>query len=53
MAVMIQSYADAFNNGSVPNIKSAWEQIAEDEGNEAYRNALELYELIFEQEFGN
>lgn len=30
MAVMISSYVDAFNNGSVPNIQSAWEQIAAD-----------------------
>jgi hypothetical protein len=28
MAVMIQSYVDAFNNGNVPNIKSAWQQIS-------------------------
>lgn len=30
MSVMIQNYVDAFNSGSVPNIKSAWEQIAAD-----------------------
>ena len=24
MSIMIQSYVDAFNSGTVPNIKSAW-----------------------------
>jgi len=43
MAVMIQNYVEAFNSGNVPNIKSAWEQIAADEGNEAYKGALEVY----------
>lgn len=53
MAVMIQSYVQAFNNGSVPNIRSAWEQITIDQGNEAYRKALDVYEVVFEEEFGN
>lgn len=30
MAVMIGSYVEAFNSGGVPNIRSAWEQIAND-----------------------
>jgi hypothetical protein len=53
MAIMIQSYSEAFNSGNVPNIRSAWEQIAADEGNEAYNAALELYQLIFEEELGD
>lgn len=48
MSVMIQNYVDAFNSGSVPNIKSAWEQIAADEGNEAYHKALEVYDALFQ-----
>lgn len=53
MSVMIQNYVDAFNSGGVPNIKSAWEQIAADEGNEAYNKALEAYEGLFQQELGD
>lgn len=53
MSIMIQSYVDAFNDGSVPNIRSAWEQIAADEGNEAYQNALDVYRGIFERELDN
>ena len=30
IASMIESYVDAFNSDNVPNIKSAWQQIAED-----------------------
>ena len=47
MSIMIQNYVDAFNDGGVPNIRSAWEQIAADEGNEAYQNALDVYRGIF------
>ncbi len=39
-SVMINSYVNAFNEGRVPNIKTAWEQIAEDEGGFAYNKAL-------------
>lgn len=40
IASMIESYVEAFNSDSVPNIKSAWQQIAEDEGAAAYNRAL-------------
>lgn len=50
---MIQNYVDAFNSGGVPNIKSAWEQIAADEGNDAYNKALEAYEALFQHELGD
>lgn len=33
MSVMIEQYVEAFNNGGVPNITSAWQQISRDEGN--------------------
>ena len=29
-SVMIDSYVNSFNSGKVPNIRTAWEQIAED-----------------------
>ena len=41
---MIESYVQAFNSDKVPNIKSAWQQIAEDEGSAAFNRALEKYE---------
>lgn len=43
VASMIESYAEAFNSGNVPNIKTAWQQIAEDEGAAAFNRALERY----------
>ena len=49
MSVMIQNYVNAFNSGGVPNIQSAWEQIAADEGNEAYNKALDTYEALLQQ----
>jgi hypothetical protein len=30
IASIIETYVEAFNSESVPNIKSAWQQIAED-----------------------
>jgi hypothetical protein len=41
---MIESYVEAFNSDSIPNIKSAWQQISEDEGAAAFNRALEKYE---------
>lgn len=43
MASMIENYIEAFNSGKVPNIKSAWQQISEDEGASAYNRAYEKY----------
>ncbi len=42
---------EAFNAGGVPNIKSAWEQIAQDEGTEAYNHALDVYTNLLDREF--
>jgi hypothetical protein len=50
MSVMIENYVQAFNSGGVPNIKSAWEQIAQDEGNEAYYRAIEVYEGLLRKD---
>lgn len=44
MSSMIESYVEAFNSGKVPNIRSAWQQITEDEGASAYAQALNKYE---------
>ena len=49
ISVMVHSYVDAFNSGKVPNIKIAWEQIAEDEGATAYNLALQKFEDIFNE----
>lgn len=40
ISVMVDSYVQAFNSGKVPNIKNAWQQIAEDEGAAAFNKAL-------------
>ncbi len=40
LAGMIESYVEAFNSGKVPNIKTAWQQISEDQGKEAYLKAI-------------
>lgn len=40
IASMIESYVDAFNSDGVPNIKSAWQQISEDEGTTAFNRAI-------------
>lgn len=52
-SVMINSYVQAFNSGKVPNIKTAWEQIADDEGASAYNKAIERFEEIFSEEFAD
>ena len=49
MVDMIEVFADAFNSGKIPSIKSAWQQISEDEGAKAYNIALNRYEEIFLQ----
>ena len=51
IASMIESYVDSFNSDKVPNIRSAWQQIAEDEGAAAFNRAVERYEEIFREEF--
>ena len=51
MAELIQSFVQGFNNGKVPSIKSAWEQISEDEGAAAFNAAVVRYEEVFREEF--
>ena len=40
MSSMIEAFVEAINDGGVPHIKSAWQQVAEDEGAFAYNRAL-------------
>jgi hypothetical protein len=40
---MIESYVDMMNNGAIPSIHTAWEQINEDEGEYAYESALQKF----------
>jgi hypothetical protein len=40
MASMLESYVKQINEGGIPNIKTAWQQIAQDEGAFAYNKAL-------------
>ena len=44
MADLIEVFVEAFNSGKIPSIKSAWAQIAEDEGAKAYNLAITRYE---------
>lgn len=44
MADLIEVFVDSFNSGRIPSIKSAWAQIAEDEGAKAYNLAITRYE---------
>jgi len=40
---MMENYVKAINEGAIPNIKTAWEHIAEDEGGLAYNMAIQKY----------
>ena len=43
MACMIEAYAQAINDGKIPSIKSAWEQIVDNEGDLAFSAAHQKY----------
>ena len=47
MASIIENYAEAFNSGRVPNIRTAWEQIADNEGEIAYEAATNRFQELF------
>ena len=47
MVDMIEVFAESFNTGKIPSIKSAWTQISEDEGAKAYNLAVTRYEEVF------
>ena len=40
IASMVESYVEKMNMGAIPNIKTAWEHIADDEGAFAYNRAI-------------
>lgn len=39
------------NDGAIPSIRTAWDQINEDEGVYAYDKALERFNELYEQNF--
>jgi len=48
---MVNQYIDAINQGSVPNISSAWDHLVENECREAFEQSVELYEVALKQFF--
>lgn len=51
IASMIESYVNMMNNGGIPSIHTAWEQINEDEGVYAYDMALQRFNELYKQNF--
>ena len=51
IASMIESYVEKMNMGGIPNIKTAWEHISDDEGAYAYNRAIEKYNELYETAF--
>lgn len=47
MVDMIEVFAESFNSGKIPSIRSAWQQISQDQGAKAYNYALNRYQHIF------
>lgn len=50
---MITNFVNSINQGAVPNILSAWEQIGQDAAFEAYDAALEAYNEKFDYHFSS
>ena len=48
---MLQSYVQSLNSNGFPTIKTAWENISDDEGAFAYNRALDIYNEIYEENF--
>lgn len=48
---MIESYVNMMNNGAIPSIHTAWEQINADEGAYAYDMALKKFHELYTQNF--
>lgn len=51
IASMIESYVNMMNNGGIPSIHTAWEQINADEGIFAYDQALAKFNDLYRQNF--
>lgn len=49
MIELCQSYIDAINIGSVPNIESAWQSLCKNENLRAMQNAILSYEKQMDQ----
>ncbi|CAF2091248.1 unnamed protein product [Brassica napus] len=49
LAAITQSYLDALNNGAVPTITSAWQNVEETECRRAYDSGIEAYLAAFDQ----
>lgn len=48
---MIESYVNTMNSGGIPSISTAWQQINEDEGANAYNIAMETHRKLFKMNF--
>ena len=48
---MIESYVNMMNDGGIPSIQTAWEQINEDQGILAYDKALQRFNELYKQNF--
>ena len=51
IAAMIENYVETINKDGIPNIKTAWEHISEDEGAYAYNRAIERYNELYQEAF--
>lgn len=43
ITLMLENYIESINSNGFPTIKTAWEQISDDEGAFAYNRALQVY----------
>jgi len=50
---MVNKYVEAINQGSVPNISTAWDHLVENECREAYEQSTNLYDMALRQFFFN
>lgn len=48
---MIESYINTMNNGGIPSISTAWEQVNEDEGRNAFNSAIDTHHKLYKTHF--
>lgn len=48
---MIESYVKSMNGSGFPTIKTAWEDISENEGVTAYNYAIDTYNSLYKKFF--
>lgn len=46
-AELLSTYVEAINNNGIPNITSAWEQVTEQAGAEAYNAGIDAYNELY------